>query len=487
MVPPFYLMKKVFYILLTAFIIYETNVSCSNEYSSPLKGQQLNDIVLGASSNREIVSIGTGDLSNCGIASNEAWCKSSIQGSTVIINVDSNDTFEERRATITLTDLEDGTTLSFHVIQRQNNVIFTENKTYEIPEEGGEININVQSNLDYSVYFYPDASWLSQIQENASTRGLSSSTLTLKAGYNNSGDERTGTIALTNTDSGYSILFTVTQSLTPVVRFEKEVFTADELGGEIDVEVKSNIPLEATCSDTWISTKEIIEKDGFDFTQKLKVTELPKSQTNRETTIVFSTKDGSKVNYTKTISVKQKKSLIITDSRDKIYVNANYPFKIRNNTGRSVVWESSNTSVATVDNNGNVWGISPGTATIRVLTEDGKYSDEKTVVVVDLTSELKYEWGSSAIIVGLWKQTTISCQLYNMSEMPINITNCTIYTDGTYEKTNIDDSLWGILNPGNYKSVSIQNLTNATRLYVVWEYTFSGKPYTYRCDCYSFF
>jgi len=48
---------------------------------------------------------------------------------------------------------------------------------------------------------------------------------------------------------------------------------------------------------------------------------------------------------------------------------------------RSVSWTSSNTSIATVDANGRVMGIAPGTATITATTTEGGFTDSITVTV----------------------------------------------------------------------------------------------------------
>ena len=52
-----------------------------------------------------------------------------------------------------------------------------------------------------------------------------------------------------------------------------------------------------------------------------------------------------------------------------------------NATNKNVTWESSNTSVATVDANGLVTAVSAGTATITVTTVDGGKTDTCTVTV----------------------------------------------------------------------------------------------------------
>jgi uncharacterized protein YjdB/chitodextrinase len=53
-----------------------------------------------------------------------------------------------------------------------------------------------------------------------------------------------------------------------------------------------------------------------------------------------------------------------------------------NATNRAVTWNSSNTSIATVSENGKVTAIAPGTAVITVTTEDGSFTADCTVTVV---------------------------------------------------------------------------------------------------------
>ena len=52
-----------------------------------------------------------------------------------------------------------------------------------------------------------------------------------------------------------------------------------------------------------------------------------------------------------------------------------------NAANKNVTWSSSNTSVATVDTNGNVKAVKAGTATITVTTKDGNYTATCTVTV----------------------------------------------------------------------------------------------------------
>jgi len=52
-------------------------------------------------------------------------------------------------------------------------------------------------------------------------------------------------------------------------------------------------------------------------------------------------------------------------------------------TNKGVTWKSSNTSVVSVDKNGNIKGLKAGTATITVTTNDGKYTAKATITVTN--------------------------------------------------------------------------------------------------------
>lgn len=55
--------------------------------------------------------------------------------------------------------------------------------------------------------------------------------------------------------------------------------------------------------------------------------------------------------------------------------------KPENATNREIVWSSSDTSVATVDSNGVVKGLKPGTVTIAAKTKDGKVVAKTTITI----------------------------------------------------------------------------------------------------------
>lgn len=94
----------------------------------------------------------------------------------------------------------------------------------------------------------------------------------------------------------------------------------------------------------------------------------------------FTTKDGgsSVVNVTG-VNIEPSQASVKLGSTGQLSATV-YP---ANATNKGVTWSSSNTSVATVNQNGVVSARAVGTTTITVRTNDGGYTDTATVKVVD--------------------------------------------------------------------------------------------------------
>jgi len=78
----------------------------------------------------------------------------------------------------------------------------------------------------------------------------------------------------------------------------------------------------------------------------------------------------------RSVSVKSSTSILV-DGKETLYPI----FDPLNATDRALIWSSDSETVATVDNNGTVTGVSVGETTIRVRSKNGKYSSSCTVTV----------------------------------------------------------------------------------------------------------
>ena len=97
-----------------------------------------------------------------------------------------------------------------------------------------------------------------------------------------------------------------------------------------------------------------------------------------------------------------------------------------NATNKAVNWSSNPTSVATVDNNGNVTAVAEGTATITVTTQDGNKTATCTVTVTPASSDPVAVTGvslnktSTTLTVGGSETLTANVQPSNATNKAVN-------------------------------------------------------------------
>ena len=128
---------------------------------------------------------------------------------TIKVSALKNDTNDSRQATVTIT----AGTASAQVVftQAQLNALNIATTEYEVPAEGGTVEVKVNANVDYTVII-PDAiDWV----ENATTRGMVESTVILKVAPTPEIEARTANITIS--DGTLSSTVKITQA--PFVPF----------------------------------------------------------------------------------------------------------------------------------------------------------------------------------------------------------------------------------------------------------------------------
>ena len=132
---------------------------------------------------------------------------------TIKASVLKNDTNDSRTATVTITA---GTkTATYTILQEQLNALNIATTEYEVPAEGGNVEVKVSANVDYSVII-PDAiDWV----ENISTRGMTESTVVLKVAPTSEVEPRVANITIS--DGTLSSVIKITQApFVPFFDFE---------------------------------------------------------------------------------------------------------------------------------------------------------------------------------------------------------------------------------------------------------------------------
>ena len=461
----------------TAFAIGLLGISCSEPYESPLSGQTVKDVKYGPTVSSYRISIGHGDLTNIKAVSSATWITTNVQKQYLTLNVKENDTYGERQATITLTDPEDGTFLSFKVTQEQNNAILTDSATYHVAEKGGDILVKVQSNVKYQVEIPSEIKWLKKAEPKANTRALESSSFTLEADKNNSGDVRQTVVKVTDKNTGTISEFTVVQALTPYMEVETAEHLFYEDGGELEIPVKTNIQVKVESDADWVTCGDTIGADDLNFVQLFNIAPMEGRET-REATITFSDKLG-KWKLQKTVNVRQMKSMYLISRDTVMYVKAAYDISYVNQTGEPLNWESSVPSIAKVDDHGHVTCLKGGKTVIRAISSNGKYKDSLTVEAVEVTpmfeSYCRVARGTLRLDGDEYYGNIAHCKFVNNSTRDVVLKKFTLYRgDNVYTWKSFDK----VIKPDFWESFYVEGVPYNSTWRCEWDFEFNGIVYT---------
>lgn len=457
--------------------------SCGGEdYVSRLKELILKDVTFDNGADSKVLTFRNEDLSNYAANSNQDWCTAIIGESTITIRVLANDTYDDRTATITLADIKDGiSSRTFTVTQAQAAGVVVNTKEYEMEMAGGEITVEVLSNVEY--YVKSDVDWIKYVE----TRGLTSSTVVLQAGKNNTGVKRSGTVRIINDETDEAEVIKITQSFNPIYSVSPSSLSIDELGGELEVSVTSNIQVDTYPypGDNWVSTigRETTE-DGF--VQKLKVSAFTAKQASRSTYVTF---ENSVYDMYETVRITQYRTLYIPETSVDLLTGDSVRVSVYNSNNIDIIWRSLDERYVTITENGYIKGLKAGTATVIVSSRDGAYSDNIQVVVSDPIKVEDYfnaRWsesfvygkdtlGNDSVIA-----TNINCTLTNGSPFDIELIECTGYNNGP--RIIYHESFRSVLASGAGVTVSVRVEEEVNNLYFVWRYYHDGKEYTYKTE-----
>ena len=169
--------------------------------------------------------------------------------STLTITTNANDTPDDRTATITI---KGGTaSQSINVTQKQKDALTISSDKIEVDSEGGKISVEVKANIDFSVI--TDVDWITQ----ADTRAMKTTNLVFNVMVNNGTEKREGHITINS--GGFSETVAVYQAgASPVLTLATKEFALNTGGGDISIEVKSNVDLIISLpEDGWIKQSGI--------------------------------------------------------------------------------------------------------------------------------------------------------------------------------------------------------------------------------------
>ena len=185
------------------------------------------------------------------------WCTLSTESGkrgtvTITVSVAENTTYDERSASIAFKCKD--VTQTLVIVQKQKDAVLLSSEKLEVPKEGGTVDLTVRHNVDYSISVDPSAaSWI----EVLSTKALSTATVTLRIDANDDVHSRSGRIFI-QSSAGSEVATVYQDGATPALVLTQSSYTLSDEGGEIVVEIKSNVNFEYAVSEgaDWIHEVE---------------------------------------------------------------------------------------------------------------------------------------------------------------------------------------------------------------------------------------
>ena len=182
-------------------------------------------------------------------------------------------------------------------------------------------------------------------------------------------------------------------------------------------------------------------------------------------TITASTTDGTNLSATCKVTVNPVLATSISLSQASASIKMGgtlqltYTLKPDNVTSKAVKWSSSNTGIATVDNNGMVTAVKVGTATITATTTDGSNLSATCKVTVDPILATSISISSSSLDLEVGHSATLSATV-----LPENATNKNKeWSSSNPNIATVSDGLVTAVSPGTcvikVKTVDGSNLT----------------------------
>lgn len=176
----------------------------------------------------------------------------------------------------------------------------------------------------------------------------------------------------------------VSSNYIPVKGVSLNKSNLDILLGASEQLIETIIPIDATNRDViWTSSNEevVTVENGNVVAKKLGFAIITASISGFKSTCRVNVVD---VIPLKSISI-NKSNIVIKENS---YENLIISYSPSNATNKKVTWKSSNPNIVTVDQQGNITGVNPGSATVTAISNDGGYVSMCNVTVEAISKNI---------------------------------------------------------------------------------------------------
>ncbi len=299
-----------------------------------------------------------------------------LNTSNLTFNISENEEITKREGHITISSGDFSETVSVYQAGSIPTIIISKNE-YTISSEGGDITVEVQSNVDISVTL-PDDGWISE----STTRSMSTHTYVFTVSKNEDYDSRSGEILFTNKENNLSEKVIITQMQRDAIIVARSRYEYDAEGGTLSFEVQTNVDFEVSVDADWITMADTRALH----TEKLSFNVAANDTYDERTTTI--TIKGLDIKQTVNIvqhGLVAVSAIEISQSTLELFVGNSERLTAlvlpSNASNKEVTWSCNDTSIATIDEEGNVTAVTPGEAIVTITTTNGKITASCKVIV----------------------------------------------------------------------------------------------------------
>lgn len=207
--------------------------------------------------------------------------------SNLNFTIDTNETGDKREGEIIIKSGELSETIK--VYQGFEDFITLTKKDFTIPEEGGNVDIEIKSTLNYEVKMLPDVDWITETK----TRAVSTHTHHYTVSPNDTYDSREAKIVFYDPkDENVADTVSIYQMYKGAILVARNEYQFGIDGGTLNLTVQTNLEFDVEVSDTWIQqvqpTRALTEYNlNFTISENIE-------QKDREGTITVKDKNSDK-------------------------------------------------------------------------------------------------------------------------------------------------------------------------------------------------
>ena len=381
---------------------------------------------------------------------------------TVHLKVDKNDTYDPRLAMLKFY-VGDSTRTAI-VGQSQNDAITIRQREFNLTSVEQDLVVTMNANVELEMAV-EDADWIS-INKSV-TRGLEEQTLSLHVAENTSYDDRSGFVRIKAKNGSVETSISITQRQTDIIKLDETTFSFNDEGGIFTVGVNTNVEYTVQILCDWIKETSESNTRALITSGRTFRVEPMNGEADRNAIISFYYPDMQKH---VDVAVYQHSKFHFLTNTLALFEGDSKAIELFNETGQDVKWSSSNPSVASVNDFGQVSAIKHGTAIISASTGDGGQSCQCNVTVDRIDDYISCSGSISLEAGNVWKTNV---RVGNSSSENVKIDRVEIQQNSYFIKS-FDNQ--GYLWANSYREFSLEILTG--RLKFIVTYSHNGKSHT---------